>query len=384
MIVKRLKIGLISAHSFLRPGGVKSHILGLYHEFRKRGLKVKIIVPRRSKKEYYGKNVIFLGTSFPFPSAGSESDFCINLNPLKINEVLKKENFDVLHFHNFGGLLALQILDRSQSLNILTFHGDIEGSKFFKRIPGLLRLFKRMAKGKIDGLIGVAPLVLEFFEDFDGIKAVIPNGIDIGEFNPKNPKIEKFNDGKINILFVGRIEKRKGLIYLLKAYKNLIKKFSNLRLIVVGKGNLERECKEWTNDNNLAEVYFEGEKSGKELPSYYATCDIFVSPAIFGESFGIVLLEAMASGKPIVAFANRGYSQFMKGKFGEKFLVKPKDYRGLANKIEILINDEKLRKKMGEWGREEAKKYSWPRIAGQVLNFYELCQRNKIKRGGKR
>jgi len=160
-------------------------------------------------------------------------------------------------------------------------------------------------------------------------------------------------------------------------YKILIKKFSNLRLIVVGKGDLEKECKEWANENKLTEVYFEGEKSGKELPSYYATCDIFVSPAIFGESFGIVLLEAMASGKPFVGFANRGYSQLMKRKPGEKFLAEPKDYKELASKIEILIKDENLRKKMGEWGREEAEKYSWPKIADQVLAFYEVCLRNK-------
>ncbi|PIP23962.1 MAG: hypothetical protein COX90_00190 [Candidatus Nealsonbacteria bacterium CG_4_10_14_0_2_um_filter_38_17] len=377
MTRKKLKIALISAHSFLRPGGVKSHVLGLYREFKRRGLKTKIIVPRRSSKEYYGKDIILLGTSFPLPFAGSESDFCINLNPLKINKVLKKEKFDILHFHNFGVPSALQILDRSQSLNILTFHGDLEGSKFFKRLPSLLRLFKGMAKGKIDGLIGVAPLVLEFFEDFYGLKTIIPNGIDIKEFNSKNPKIEKFNDAKINILFIGRIEKRKGLLYLLKAYKILIKKFSNLRLIVVGKGDLEKECKEWANENKLTEVYFEGEKSGKELPSYYATCDIFVSPAIFGESFGIVLLEAMASGKPFVGFANRGYSQLMKRKPGEKFLAEPKDYKELASKIEILIKDENLRKKMGEWGREEAEKYSWPKIADQVLAFYEVCLRNK-------
>ena len=384
-IIKNMRVGLISFHSFNKPGGVKRHILGLQKEFKKRGIYSKIIAPRRKRSENYGKDVILLGTSFPLPFSGSQSDFCINFNPLAIERVLKKEKFDVLHFHNFGFPSVWQILERSDTLNVLTFHANIEGSEFLKNFPFVLYLLNKMVQWKIDGVIGVAPLNLRIFKSYKGPKVVIPNGIDLEEFRaaggwrPKVPKIKKYLDGKINILFLGRIEERKGLIYLLKAYKILEKKFPNLRLIIIGEGELKKDCLKYVKENNLKEVCFEGQITGPKLPSYYNSCDIFCSPAIFGESFGLVLVEAMASGKPVVAFANEGYRGVLKRK-GSKFLVKPRDYKALAKKLEVLIKNKKLRKEMGEWGRIEAKKYSWPKITDQILDFYQLCLKNKQKR----
>jgi len=379
-----MRIALITFHTFSQPGGVKRHILGLQKEFKKRGIYSKIIVPRRKRQEYYGKDVILLGTSFPVIAGGTQTEVDINFNPLAIERVLKKEKFDVLHFHNFTLPSAWQILERSQALNILTIHANIER---LKKTPGLqifLYLSKILTQRKIDGVIGVAPLNLQLAKGFKGPKAVIPNGIDLEEFNPRVPKLKKFLNGKINILFVGRIEERKGLIYLLKAYKILEKKFSNLRLIIIGEGPLKKDCQKYVKENNLKNVYFEDQITGKNLVSYYNSCDIFCSPAIFGESFGLVLLEAMACGKPVVAFANTGYKQFLQDKKGGRFLAKNRNYKDLAEKLEILIKNPKLRKEMAEWGVKEAQNYSWPKIANQVLNFYKLCQKEKQKRKRKK
>lgn len=375
-----MKVGLVSLHSFLKPGGVKTHIFGLYREFQKKGIRTKIIAPRRETAENYGKNVILLGTSFSFPFGGSQSDLAIHFDSEVIDETLNREKFDVLHFHNFSFPSSFQILEKSEALNILTFHSNIDGSDFLKNFPFFLYILKQIINWKIDGIIGVAPLSLEVFKDYKGPKIIIPNGVDIKTFNPKNPKIKKFRDGKINILFVGRIEKRKGLIYLLKAYKILEKKFPNIRLIIIGEGELKEKAENWAKDNNLKEVYFEGEKTREELASYFATSDIFCAPSIFGESFGIIILEALASGLPVVAFANRGYRELISGKKGEEFLVKSKDYKGLAKKMEVLIQKEKLRKEIGKWGLEEAKKYSWAKISNQVLNFYKFCQKQRKER----
>jgi len=379
-MAKKLKVGLISFHSFFQPGGVKRHILGLQKELKRRGIYSKIIAPRRKESENYGKDVILLGTSFPLNFSGSQSDFCINFNPLAIERVLKKEKFDVLHFHNFGFPSVWQILERSDALNVLTFHANVKGSEFLKNFPIFLYLLNKMVQWKIDGVIGVAPLILRVFKNYKGPKTVIPNAIDLREFNPQVSKIKKFLDGKINILFLGRVEKRKGLIYLLRAFKILEKKFTNLRLIVVGEGPLEIDLQNWVKKNKLKNVVFEGGVKEKNTPAYYKTCDVFVSPAIYGESFGIVLIEAMASGKPVVAFANEGYREVLKKDKGKRFLVKPRDYKTLAQKLEILIKSKKLRKEMGEWGLKEAQNYSWSKIADQVLDFYELCRRNKQKR----
>lgn len=397
-----MKIGLVSFHTFSQPGGVKNHILGLYKEFKKRGIEVKIVVPRRKKNENYGEDVILLGTSFPMKISGSRADFCVNFNHLGVKKMLDEENFDILHFHNFGFPSTLQILMHSGALNVFTLHANVEDSKLLNTFPSIFGILGQIAKWKADGIIAVSPFNLKPFRNYRGPKTVIPNGVDLQEFNAEIPKIQRFNDDKINafdnlsidlfepdphsrrperrrrvnILFVGRIEERKGLIYLLKSYKILIKKFPNLRLIIVGDGELKKYCQKWARTNKLKEVFFEGEKTGLGLPPYYAAADIFVSPAIFGESFGIVLLEAMASGKPVVAFANKGYKEFLKDKKGN-FLAKTRDFRDLAKKIEILIKDEKLRKQMGERAMLEAKDYSWDIIASEVVDFYKFCEKQK-------
>lgn len=378
-----MKIALISAHSFVNPGGVKNHILDLYKEFQKRKILTKIIVPRRKLRENYGKDVILLGTSFPISFGGSVSDLGISFNPISIEIILKKEKFDILHFHNFTFPATLQILfspTAFSTLNILTFHSNIKSSKLMSNFSGLIHLLNKICQWKIDGIIGVSSLVLEFFKNFDGPKTVIPNGIDLEKFNKKVPKIKKFCDGKFNILFVGRIDERKGLIYLLKAFEILKRKNKNIRLIVIGKGEEEEKCKEFVKNHKLEDVIFEGKVEGEKVASYYATCDLFCSPAIFGESFGIVLLEAMASGKPIVGFANEGYLELIKNTPFEPFFPKPRDFLSLAQKIEILIQNPSLRKKLGKWGERKSKNYAWPKIANKILQFYEFCREMKQKR----
>ena len=375
---KNPRIGLISVYSFFRPGGVKNHILALQKEFQKRGIESKAIIPRYSISEKYDENIVFLGKTIFVPFFGVRFDFSFCPNSRKIDKFLERGGFDILHFHNFG-LLSYQILKRSKALNILTFHADIKGERAFKIFPFLIPALKKVVKEKIDGIIGTAPFVLDVFGNFTGPTTVIPNGIDLNQFNPGNPKIKKYLDGKFNILFLGRIEKRKGLIYLLRAYEILQKKFDNLRLIVIGKGPLKNECQNYVNSNKLKDVIFEGEIENEKTPPYYTTADIYVSPAFYGESFGIVLLEAMASGCPVVAFANRGYQRVLSGK-GAEFLAKPQDWQELAQKMEILIRDEAKRKEMREWGIAEAQKYSWPKIADQVLDFYQLCLEKKNKK----
>jgi phosphatidylinositol alpha-mannosyltransferase len=367
-----MKVGFISFHSFSNPGGVKSHILGLSKEFEKRGIETRIIVPRRKLIESYGKNIIIMGTSVPFNVAGTQGDLCFNLNPLAIRRILKREKFDILHFHNFVVPLAWQILDRSDCTNVMTFHANVEAMPIMER-KRINDLFVKNLNKKMDGIIGVASFNLDLFDNFKGKKAVIPNGIDLDQFKPDIPKLAKFDDGRINILFLGRIEERKGLIYLLMAYKLLQEKHSNLRLIIVGDGPLEGECKKYAKDNGLKEVCWEGRKTGSAAAQYYATCDIYCSPAIFGESFGIVLLEAMACGKPVAGFANSGYKELLKGTKGEEFLAEPKNYAELTKKLEKLIDDADLRKKMGKWGLEEVQKYSWKNVADRVLEFYKQC-----------
>ena len=152
-----MKVGLVCFHSFANPGGVKAHVLGLYNEYKKRGIKVKIIVPRRNLGEKYGKDVILLGTSLPLKIGGTQADLDVNFNPFAIDQLFKKEKFDVLHFHNFSFPSGYQILEKSKALNIMTFHANLEKVKLFKFFPFIISLFNKEVKDEIDGIIGVNP-----------------------------------------------------------------------------------------------------------------------------------------------------------------------------------------------------------------------------------
>ena len=374
-----MKVGLISFHSFSGPGGVKSHLLGLSKEFEKKGIKTKIIVPRVHLNENYSKKVILLGTSIPVNLGGGMTDLVFNFAPGTIETILIKEKFDILHFHNASVPSFFQILISPlsfKSLNILTLHSDISRMKFLKKVPQIFELFVKFCNWRIDGAIAVSRVAFKGLKDFKKPKIIIPNGIDLERFNPYQPKIKKLKDGKLNLLFVGRIEKRKGLIYLLRAFYFLRKKYQNLRLIVVGEGPEREKCENFVKKYAIPDVVFLREIE-KKLPSIYTSCDIFCAPSIFGESFGIIILEAMASRLPVVGFANEGFKEILKGKKGEEFLVKIKDYRSLAKKIELLIRNENLRDEMGRWGEKEAKKYSWEKISEKILAFYRYCQKLK-------
>lgn len=376
-----MKIGFISAHPFTYPGGVQKHTLALKEWFEDEGHNIKLIFPREEIPQKKEKDMILLGSAFYFSGNASKANLSLQITPLRIKRMLKREKFDILHFQNFGVFLPIQVLESADNiknnkpLKILTLHALWDASRIFQDFSFVVNIFNNYFLPKFDGVIAVSSPVVDQIK-YKGPIEVIPNGVDIDFFNPRGKRIKKFDDGKINILFVGRIEERKGLIYLLKAFETLKRKGKNIRLIVVGGGGDKDKMEKLVKTKKIKDVVFEGEAREEDLPKYYRTCDIFCSPAIFGESFGIVLLEAMASAKPIVAFSNKGYREVLSGK-GADFLSKPKDVKGLAEKLEKFIDNEKLREEMGIWGRKEAEKYSWDKVSEKTLNFYNKVLKSK-------
>jgi len=183
--------------------------------------------------------------------------------------------------------------------------------------------------------------------------------------------VNELCDGKLNILFVGRLEKRKGANYLLKAYRRVKRDIPNSRLIIVGPGTkLRDKYEEQVEKYDLKDVVFVGYTSHEELPRYYKTADIFCAPATGWESFGIVLLEAMAVGKPIVASDIDGYASILSHGV-EGLLVPPKDEESLAQALISLLKDEKLRQEMGARGILKAEEYDWKNVARRVESLYE-------------
>lgn len=371
-----MKIGLVSTDPLCFHGGVQEQIKGLYKFFNSNGHEAKIIAPRYSDDEDYGRDFILVGDSFKFPWNGSWGSISYCFNIRKLIKTFDREGFDVLHFHNAGLFTSMEVLLLSDSVNILTLHALPDFSLFYKAASPLYQLFAKTVSNKMDGLITVSKASLNYMKFmkkyFNGRVEVIPNGIDTKKFSPKNKRMGEFDDGKKNILFVGRIEKRKGLSYLINAFRAVKRKNDDTRLIVVGDGDLKEELEERVEGTRLKDVVFVGSKDGKEIPKYYATADIFCSPAVKGEAFGVVLLEAMASGKPIVAFANRGYREVLRN-YDKRFLIEPRNTKGLARALLDLVGNDRLRESLGLWGLKESRKYSWDVVGKRMLEFYKKC-----------
>jgi phosphatidylinositol alpha-mannosyltransferase len=225
---------------------------------------------------------------------------------------------------------------------------------------------------KLDGRIAVSQPALDFISRyFPGDYTIIPNGIDLERFATPAKPIEEFRDGKVNILFVGRLEKRKGFGYLLDAYRYVKRENPNTRLIVVGSPGWSRwKYQLLVRRHNLEDVVFAGYVSAEDLPRYYHTADIFCAPATGSESFGIVLLEAMAASKPIVASNIGGYAGVITRDV-DGLLVNPKEIKTLAGALDLLIKDKALRERLAAHGRLKAENFAWTKVARRVVDYYE-------------
>lgn len=374
-----MKIGLVSSDALALPGGVQQHVRNLQRELTRSGHQVKIISPRYNNSKNLGKEVILLGGSVAIPGNDSRATLSVSYKPFAITRLLENENFDLLHFHNPGFFLPLQILEAAQKYpltKILTIHTLPEGIPAVNDYPSVRRIFHRWFDSRIDGVILDSPPIRKYLPaKITKPTVVIPNGVDLKRFTPQGSSIRPCRDNQINLLFVGRIEKRKGLIFLLQAIAHL-SNLPDLALTIVGDGPLKKECQEYVSKHQLSKrVFFVGRVSDEELPAYYRGADLFVAPATHGESFGIVLLEAMASGLPLVAFANTGYAQTLKNYPWKGALVKPGDIQALANSIQQLVRNQALREQLASFGIQEAQKYAWPKIAQRIESFYQRCRK---------
>lgn len=381
-----MKIGFVCPYAF-GFGGVQEHILNLAKILREKGHKVKIIVPRHPNLQNpkIKEDFIFVGTGKDIALNGTHSYVSLGIHhEPKIKEIINRENFDILHFHQPDvPTISWFFLANSQTTNVVTLHhsgdyGPIEKAIYYLLTPTVLAL-----AAKIHGRIAVSKTAQKHAQYyFPGNYHVIPNGINTKRFSPKGKKIEKYQpfgsaQGKINVLFVGRLEDRKGLIYLLKAFGKAKKEEDNLRLIIIGDGPKRSEYENLVKREKIADVEFVGEVLSRDLPSYYRTAHIFCAPSTYGESFGIVLLEAASSGLPIIATANSGYREFLADYPQRSLIVRPQDINSLKEAILKLSRDRELAKKLGSWGRRKVKKYSWEKISTQILEVYKKSQKQK-------
>jgi len=376
-----MKIALVSPYDFAYPGGVGSHISALEHQFTKMGHDVRVVTPASKAISAFGDRLICVGRPWPYPSSGSVAR--VTLTPwlsTQVESLLNREKFDIIHLHEpLCPTLCTTVLRLSRTANVGTFHAvDSRGYSLWKP---LTVIFLKKWFRKLDGKIAVSRPAMEFiYRYFPGEYTIIPNGVDLEHFSPGMPPIDEFCDGKVNILFVGRLEKRKGVDYLLSAYQRVKREVGHCRLIIVGPSTRwSQRYEKQVKQSGPTDIVFRGYVSHAELPRYYQTADIVCSPATGRESFGLVLLEAMAMGKPIVASNIEGYASVVTHGV-EALLVPPRDEQGLAQALISLATNATVRQEMGVRGKAKAAEYGWERIARRILDYYMAVLSGRLRK----
>lgn len=367
-----MKIALASPYDWSVPGGVNRHIQNLAENFIRRGHEPEIIAPSSKPLGPESHHIRVIGESvIGLPASGSIANVCLSydLGP-RVKRLLSREQYDIVHIHEpFMPLLPFQFVRYADCPVVATFHATRDGGS---RVYAYTKFLIKPYWGGLAGRVCVSRASLRMISRYFADRyRIIPNGIDYPFFASEAPPIPELMDHKRNILFVGRQEKRKGLPYLLEAYRKLKPEMPDTRLVIVGPdGGIRAACMRYVEQHQIQDVNFVGLVPYEDLPRYYRSADVFCAPNTGHESFGIILLEAMAAGAPIVASDISGFRDVLDhGKHG--LLVPPKDSDALASAIKNVLSNEDAAEAMAAAGPPHARQFSWDEVSSQVLAYYE-------------
>lgn len=372
-----MKILLSTPFDFAYPGGVNAHVYHLDRELQRMGHSTRILSPGATNGDIEDDgHVCRIGRAFPIPANGSLARLAISpFLGKRVRAFLQSEQFDVIHLHDpLTSTLHLSVLAHSTSVNVGTFHASNSSYLGFNLLYRFGRPVFDWYARRIDYRIAVSPIARDFISHyFPYDYRLIPNGINFECFGPHVEPCCKAPADQPTVLFVGRFdEPRKGFRYLLEAMGRVQDELPETRLLVVGPGDrtaVERQIAQ----RRLRNVEFTGEVTSEELPGLYASCDVFCAPSTGRESFGIVLLEAMAAGKPVVASDIDGYrSVISDGQ--EAILVPPRDPSLLSSAILTVLRDRSMAHRLGIAGRERARECSWPQITQHIVECYRYAR----------
>jgi phosphatidylinositol alpha-mannosyltransferase len=368
-----MKIGLVCPYNIERNGGVLAVILALKTELETRGHVTKIITPYPRNQDIKPQDdVIFVGTSTDFRTLSfstTTSQVSSTADNEEIDAMLAEEQFDILHFHEpWMPLLSRQLLQRSTCVNIGTFHAKLSEAMISRTIIKVVTPYLKSCMKYLHELTAVSDSAAEYASGITDMPiTIIPNGIDLKKYELASPPTKQ--DDTKNILFVGRLERRKGVQYLLKAYALLAQDNPAVRLIIAGDGPERERLELLADDLKLPNVSFLGFVSDDLKLQLLSEADLFCSPAVFGESFGIVLLEAMATNTVCVAGNNSGYADLMQD-LGAISIVNPHDSEEFARRLEVLLNQPDLRALWQKWAKRYVKQFDYPDVVDRYEEFY--------------
>lgn len=368
---EEMRVGLVSPYDYSHPGGVTSHIRPLAYWLRQLGHEVGTFAPSsRRDAEQEIPDFYRIGRVFRLPVNESVARITLSFHlARRVSEIMDRERFDVLHFHEpLMPALPLTLLRMARAPHVGTFHSFAKSNLGYYYGRPILRPYLKHLDATIAVSRPAGDFVRHYFPQLN--PRIVPNGVDTERFKPGHTPIHHLRDDCVNVLFVGRLEKRKGLRDLLQAYIYLHERVPRTRLIIAGDGPLRGVVESFVSGRHLENVVMAGYVPDQVLPRFHASADIFCAPATGRESFGIVLLEAMAAGLPVVATEIPGYLSVAKAGV-DSLTVRPKSPVELGTALTVLARDPLLRKRLGEAGLAKAQRYSWPSVTARIIEVYQ-------------
>lgn len=369
-----MKIGLVLPYNITKGGGVKEIVLALQSGLIARGHEAIIITPRPQGITESIPGILFVGGAADLRSPlATTSQVSATIDTDEVDAMLAREKFDVLHFHEpWVPMMSRQLLSRSRCVNVATFHAKLPETIVSKSFIRIVTPYTRSVLKYIHESTAVSEAALEYIRSMtDDSVSIIPNGIDLHHFHAPRNRTE---NAVKTILYIGRLEKRKGVSFLIDAFAILHSHQPTIKLVIAGDGvnrvKLENQVETLGLEQHVSFLGFVTETQKKKL---LHDADLFCSPALYGESFGIVLLEAMASGLVTVAGNNPGYSSVLQG-LGSISLVDPKNSEEFASRMRLLLNEPQLRKLWLRWAKESVQQYDWPIVVKQYEAVYETAR----------
>lgn len=366
-----MKIGLVCPYNVAKGGGVQEHIFATQSELSRRGHEVYVITPRpKELPSQLFNNVLYIGGAANFNSPlRTTIQVSAGINE-EIDEILAKYNFDIIHFHEpWVPMLSAQILSRSKAVNIATFHAKLPETIMTRTMIKVVTPYTKSVLKYIHEFTAVSNAAAEYLRSLsDRPIALIPNGIDLSRYKPS--KTHGSGKKMKTILYIGRLEPRKGVKHLLRAYAILKKTNPNVELVLAGDGPSRDKLEELAKNLELTDVQFLGYISEEDKITRLRKADVFCSPALFGESFGIVLLEAMSTGTVVVAGDNPGYKGVLQG-LGAISLVDPKFHIEFARRLDLLLTQPDLQILWRNWAKQELGQYSYKNIVDKYEVVYK-------------
>ena len=358
-----MRILLVCPYAWDAPGGVQVHVRQLASTLRDRGHEASVIAPASGHPAEPFVRVAGRPLRVPY----NESVAPISPTPRAFTatrDALKRFAPDVVHVHEpFVPGPSMFAALSARAPVVATFHAYADRSRLLAAAaPALRGLWRGLA-----ARIAVSQAAAEFVTRpmGEGEVRIVPNGADVELFASAVPA--SLPEGR-RILFVNRLDPRKGFPVMVEAFGRLAERRNDLLLVVAGDGP-DRAAIDRLPAETRARVVMLGNVPHEELPPYHAAAEVFCSPATGRESFGIVLVEAMAAGVPVVATDIPGYREVVRHGL-DGMLVPPRDPGALSRAIAEVLDDADAAKRFGEAGRSRAKRYSWDTVAGEIEEVY--------------